>query len=105
MIDGIKPNNSKCWIVPLQGIKCGHQSDWGDELLASSLAGRVVGVLVSSRLKRCQPCALAAKRANCILQCIKHHTASWSRAGIILVYSVLVRPHLEHLCAVPGPKI
>ena len=52
-------------------------------------------MLVDSRLKRSQQCALAAKRAKGILGCIKHSTTSQSREVIILLYLVLVRPHLE----------
>ncbi|KAK4815846.1 hypothetical protein QYF61_008449 [Mycteria americana] len=38
---------------------------------------------------------LGAKRANCTLGCIKHSITRQSKEVIILLYSVLVRPHLE----------
>jgi len=53
-------------------------------------------VLINSRLNRSQQHALAAKRANPILGCIKHSITSWSREVIIPVYSVLVQPHLKY---------
>ena len=53
-------------------------------------------MLVGSRLNRSQQCALAAKRANCVLGCIQHSISSWSREGIVPLYSVLVRPHVEY---------
>ncbi|PKU47369.1 hypothetical protein llap_2336 [Limosa lapponica baueri] len=43
-----------------------------------------------------QLCSLAAKRANRILECIKHSVTSQSKEVIILLYSVLVQPHLEY---------
>lgn len=43
-----------------------------------------------------QQCALSAKRANCILGCIKHSMASWSKAVILPAYLPLVCPHLEY---------
>ncbi|PKU39373.1 hypothetical protein llap_10321 [Limosa lapponica baueri] len=40
-------------------------------------------------------CALAAKRANHILGCVKPSITSQSKDGTIPLYSALVQPHLE----------
>ncbi|KAK4806195.1 hypothetical protein QYF61_001118 [Mycteria americana] len=75
-ISDMKVNKTKCWILHLGRSNAGHKYRLGEEGLESSPAERDLGVLVDSRLKRSQQCALAAKRANCILGCIKHSITS-----------------------------
>jgi len=52
-----------------------------------------------------QQCALAAKRASCILGCIKHSITGPSKQVIILLYSVLVWPHFEYCVQFWAPQL
>ena len=38
---------------------------------------------------------LGSRKANHVMECIKHSIASWSRKVTVLLYTALVRPHLE----------
>jgi len=68
---------------------------WAD-LLESSSVERDLGVLVDDRLTMSQQCALAAKKANGILGCMKKSVPSRLREDLLPLYSALVRPCLEY---------
>jgi len=75
------------------------------DLLESSSAKRDLGVLGDDRVTMSQQCALAAKKANGILGCIKRIVASsWSREVLLLLCSALVRPHLQSCVEFCAPQ-
>ncbi|GAB0209614.1 hypothetical protein GRJ2_003427100 [Grus japonensis] len=92
----MKFDKSKCRILHLGRGNPGYTCKLGDKRLESSPMERDLGVWVDGKLNMSQQSALAAKRANHVLGCIKHSIASWLREVIVLLYAALVRPHLEY---------
>ncbi|KAK4829364.1 hypothetical protein QYF61_003291 [Mycteria americana] len=98
IIRGMKFNKNKCQILHLGWI-------WVRRGVAGEQPCRKgPGVLVDSRLNTSQQCALAAKRANHILGCIKHSITSRSKEVIIPLYLALVQPHLEYCVQFWAPQ-
>ena len=100
----MKFNNSKRQVPHLGKGNPGYTHRLGDKMLESIPAEWDLGVVVDSKLNMSQQCALAARRANRILGCIKHSIASPSREVIVLLYSALVRPHLEYCVQFWAPQ-
>ena len=89
-------NKSKCTVLHLGRNYCKYQYRLGHDLWERSSAERDQGVLVDNRLTMSWQCTLVAKKTNGILECIKRSVAITSRELILLLYSALVRPHLEY---------
>ena len=95
-INHTKFNKTTCQILHLGWGEPGCTYELGDERLESSPTERDVRVCVDGKLNMSQQCALAVKRANRVLECIKHSIASRSREVIVPLSTALVQPHLEY---------
>ena len=92
-------NIAKCKVLHLGWRNPRHISR-----LRVALWRRTWGVLVDEKLNMSQQYALAARKANGILGCIRKGVASRDREVIVPLYSALVRPHLQYCVQVWGPQ-
>ncbi|PKU36605.1 hypothetical protein llap_13091 [Limosa lapponica baueri] len=115
----MKFNKGKCRVLHWGAITPCTSTGWGltcwraalrrktserRKLLESSSEEKDQGVPVNNRMTMSQQCALMAKKANGILECIKKSLASRSRAVILPLCSSLVRPHLEYCVQFWAPQ-
>jgi len=100
----MKFNKVKCKVLHMGQGNPKHKYRLGGEWIENIPKEKDLGVLVDEKLNMNHQCALAAQKANCILDCIKSSMASRAREEILPFYCALVRPHLESCIKLWSPQ-
>ncbi|GAB0180912.1 mitochondrial enolase superfamily member 1 [Grus japonensis] len=93
----MKFNKAKCKVLHMGQRNPKQNYRLGREWMESSPEEKDLGVLVDEKLNMTQ-------KANDVLGCIKSSVTSRLREVILLLYSTLVRPHLEYCIQLWGPQ-
>jgi len=97
-------SKSKCEVLHMVWGNLKRKYRLGRERIENSPEEKDLEVQLDEKINVIQQCMLTAQKANLILGCIKRRVASRLREGILPLYSVLVRPHLESCLQLWSPQ-
>ncbi|GAB0179840.1 cAMP-dependent protein kinase inhibitor alpha [Grus japonensis] len=99
----MKFNKAECKVLHLGWGNPKHNYRLGREWIESSLEKKNWGCWWMINHMSWQR-ALAAQKANCMLDCIKRNVTSGLREVILPLYSALMRPHLQYCIQLWGSQ-
>uniref|UniRef100_K7EZW8 Reverse transcriptase domain-containing protein n=1 Tax=Pelodiscus sinensis TaxID=13735 RepID=K7EZW8_PELSI len=95
-VNKMKFNKDKCKVLHLGRNNQFHTYRMGSNCLGRTTAEKDLGFIVDHKLNMSQQCDTAAKKANRIMESINRNVVSKTQEVILLFYSALIRPQLEH---------
>lgn len=96
-------NESKCKCIHIGKGKSKHQYHMKEHQLENVKKEKDLGILMDEKLKFHANTSAAVKKANRILGLIKKSFASLDETTLPLLYTTMVRPHLEYGNIIWGP--
>ena len=99
----MRVNKCKCKVLHLGHCNPCYQYKLGNVKMEHRPAEKDLDVLLNGKLDMSQQFALTAQKANYILGYNKRSMASRTREVILLLYYVLIKPHLECCVQVWNP--
>lgn len=100
----MKFNNTKCKVLHLHQSNPQYEHRLENELIETSPVEKDVAILVKKKLDMSRQCAFPARKANCILSCIKKKcVTSRAREVVLPLNSVLMRLQLQYCSHLWGP--
>lgn len=103
--NGMKLNLEKCCVMHCGKNNMKKNYKMFDKLLRKTECEKDLGILVNPDMKFKEQAFAASKKANKVLGMIRRNFESMNREMFQILYSTLVRPHLEYAATIWSPYL